>query len=195
MEITTALYAIIIIGKCYKLIIRDSAFRKKRRMQINQIKELYDYNHWANERLWQTVADLSLDQLTIDMHNGIGNILTTLLHMVNGVYLWRTHWQGTMLTHKLQIEDFPTLQLIRLRWQGEEGHVQRFLIMHHTEDLNRNIQYIRSSAPDEVLTQPLWKTMLHLINHQTQHRSEIAMQLTALNHSPGELGMNDFFNR
>ena len=44
-------------------------------MQIDQIKELYDYNDWANERLWQAVADLGMDQLNIDMHNGIGSIL------------------------------------------------------------------------------------------------------------------------
>lgn len=51
-----------------------------------------------------------------------------------------------------------------------------------------------SSASEQILTQPLWRMILHLINHQTQHCSEIAMHLTALSHSPGEPGMSVFFN-
>jgi uncharacterized damage-inducible protein DinB len=163
-------------------------------MQIDQIKELYDYDYWANERLWQAVGGLNLDQLNMDMHNGIGSILATLLHMVSAAWLWRTRWQGGMPTSMLVIADFPTLQSIRARWQEEEGQLQRFLTTLRDGDLYREIHYVRMT-PDQVFTQPLWETMLHLINHQTQHRSEIAMQLTALNHSPGELGMSFFFNR
>ena len=164
-------------------------------MQIEQIKELYDYNDWANERLWQTVAGLSIDQLNIDMHNGFGSIFTTLIHLVGATWIWRTRWQGGMPTRMLPVEDFPTLQSIRTRWQEEEEHIQRFLVTLHVEDLNREIRYIRPETPGQVFTLPLWKSMLHLINHQTQHRSEIGMQLTVLNHSPGELGMSFFFNR
>jgi uncharacterized damage-inducible protein DinB len=163
-------------------------------MQMDQIKELYDYDRWANERLWQAVAGLNLDQLSIDMHNGIGSILDTLLHIVSAAWLWRTRWQGGMPTSMLTIADFPTLKSIRTRWQEEEGQLQRFLTTLRDEDLNRELRYVRMTS-DQIFTQPLWKTMLHLINHQTQHRSEIAMQLTALNHSPGELGMSNFFNR
>jgi uncharacterized damage-inducible protein DinB len=163
-------------------------------MQMDQIKELYDYDHWANERLWQAVAGLNLDQLSIDMHNGIGSILDTLLHIVSAAWLWRTRWQGGMPTSMLTIADFPTLKSIRTRWQEEEGQLQRFLTTLRDEDLNRELRYVRMTS-DQIFTQPLWKTMLHLINHQTQHRSEIAMQLTALNHSPGELGMSNFFHQ
>jgi uncharacterized damage-inducible protein DinB len=49
-------------------------------------------------------------------------------------------------------------------------------------------------VPGKIFTLPMWKTMLHLTNHLTQHRSEIAMNLTELGHSPRELGMNVFFN-
>ncbi|HET8846985.1 MAG TPA: DinB family protein [Ktedonobacteraceae bacterium] len=164
-------------------------------MQIDQIKELYEYNHWANERLWQAIEGLNEDQLKSDIHNGIGSILTTLLHMVNAVWTWRTRWQGGMPINVLRIEDFPDLQAVRTRWLEEEKQVQGFLATLHDESLEQELRYIRPAAPDQVLSQPLWKMLFHLINHQTQHRSEIAMQLTTLNHSPGELGMSVFFNR
>jgi uncharacterized damage-inducible protein DinB len=164
-------------------------------MQIDQIRELYDYNDWANERLWQAVTGLSMDQLNIDMHNGMGSIFTTLIHLVGATWIWRKRWEGDMPVRMLPLEDFPTLQSIRIRWQEEEGHMQRFLTTLHDEDLTREVRYIRPLTPGQVFTLSLWKSMLHFINHQTQHRSEIAMQLTALNHSPGELGMTNFFNR
>ena len=164
-------------------------------MQIDQIKELYDYNDWANERLWQAVSALSADQLNIDMHNGIGSIFTTLIHLVGATWIWRTRWEGGMPTRFLPVEEFSTLESIRSRWQEEAEQIQRFLTTLHDEDLKQELHYIRPAAPEQIFTMPLWKSMLHLINHQTQHRSEIAMQLTALNHSPGELGMTNFFNR
>jgi len=163
-------------------------------MQIDQIKELYDYDHWANEQLWAAIVGLDADQLNLDMHNGIGSMLDTIRHLVSAMWLWRTRWQGGRPTSIFTTADFPTLQSIRTRWQEEEEQMQRFLATLHDEDLIREFRYVRMTS-DQVFTQPLWKTMVHLINHQTQHRSEIAMQLTAFNHSPGELGMSFFFNR
>lgn len=164
-------------------------------MQIDQIKELYDYNNWAGERLWEAIERLSADQLEIDMHNGIGSILTTLVHLVIASWIWRTRWEGGMPISFLSTAVFPTLQSVHTRWQEEEAQIQRYLATVSDEDLTKDIRYIRPADPDRVYTMVLWKSMLHLINHQTQHRSEIAMHLTALGHSPGELGMTNFFNR
>src|SRR5450631_4326716 len=91
------------------------------------MKELYDYDRWATERLWQAVAGLNADELNSDIRNGIGSVLTTLVHMVNATWTWRTRWQGDMLTNVLAKEDFPTLPSIYMRWQEEEAHLHRFL--------------------------------------------------------------------
>ena len=39
----------------------------------------------------------------------------------------------------------------------------------------------------ETWTYPLWQQMIHLVNHTTQHRSEVAAVLTRLGRSPGWL--------
>jgi uncharacterized damage-inducible protein DinB len=39
---------------------------------------------------------------------------------------------------------------------------------------------------------PMWQTMVHLMNHGTQHRSEAAVILTEAGGSPGDLDVLDF---
>lgn len=164
-------------------------------MHIALFQETYAYDHWANKRLLQTVALLNDTQLHANIHNGIGSIHTTLVHMLSGSWIWRTRWQGEMPDTMLLPEDFHTLEAIRERWQTEELLMRDFLTTLHDEDLLREICYIGTMVPGKIFTLPLWKTMSHLTNHLTQHRSEIAMKLTELGYSPGELGMNTFFNR
>lgn len=40
-------------------------------MLIDHIKELYAYDRWANERLWQAVTGLDEAQLNSDIQNGM----------------------------------------------------------------------------------------------------------------------------
>ena len=93
-------------------------------MQIDQIKQLYDYNHWADEKIWQVIAGLSQDELTRVMHNGIGGIQDTLVHLISAMWYWRAIWEGSTL-RRITTDDCPTLQSIRTRWQEEETQMQR----------------------------------------------------------------------
>ncbi len=55
------------------------------------------------------------------------------------------------------------------------------------EDMPR---YYSTTGPDgSEFGFPLWQMMQHIINHSTQHRSEIAVMLTEAGCSPGDVDM------
>jgi uncharacterized damage-inducible protein DinB len=39
----------------------------------------------------------------------------------------------------------------------------------------------------------VWHVLLHVLNHNTQHRAEAAAMLTDLGHSPGDIDMLIYF--
>ena len=163
-------------------------------MLLDYVKSLYNYNYWADDRIMRAVEGISEAQLNVDMHNGIGTMRMTLVHTLNGEWIWRMRWQGNRPTSPLRQEDFPSLAAIQERWREEEQQMRAFLATLRDDDMARMIEYSRIQQPDKVFAQPLWQMLLHVVNHGTQHRSEIAMKLTELNHSPGELDMSFFFN-
>jgi uncharacterized damage-inducible protein DinB len=163
-------------------------------MLLDYMKSLYNYNYWANDRIVRTVEGISEAQFNADMHNGIGTMRMTLVHILSGEWIWRVRWQGDRPTSMLRQEDFPTLVAIQACWQGEEQKMRAFLATLRDDDMERVIEYSRTTLPGKIFAQPLWQVLVHVVNHGTQHRSEIAMKLTELNQSPGELGMSVFFN-
>ena len=162
-------------------------------MYLNHMKALYDYTHWATDKLLETATQLNEAQFNDEMSNGIGSIRVTLVHIVGAHWIWRERWQGNSPGALLNPDDFPTFEAIQQRWQAEKQRMNDLFATLHDEDLERQFSYTNTRFPGRTLQLPLWQAMQHVLNHDTQHRSEIAMRLTELGHSPGELGMNTFF--
>ena len=53
------------------------------------------------------------------------------------------------------------------------------------EDISGIVRYTKSSSLERARV--LWHILWHIINHGTQHRSEAAIMLTDMGHSPGDL--------
>ena len=63
------------------------------------------------------------------------------------------------------------------------GHLRR-----DEEALDRDLHYVRSNGEQRV--KPFWHTLVHVVNHGTQHRSEAAVLLTMYGASPGDLDLS-----
>jgi uncharacterized damage-inducible protein DinB len=159
---------------------------------LEYISLIYDYTFWANQRLLNTCEQLSQAQLDAPTKNGYASLRVTLVHTMNAFWIWRSRWQGVSPASALNEQDFPTLAAVRTRWQEEDELTRAFLASLTESALASTFTY--QNLKGQTFTLPLWQTMVHVANHATQHRSEVAFMLTALEHSPGDLDMSVFLN-
>jgi len=154
-------------------------------MNKQDITLLYKYNQWANAKILNAASEAALEQFLASASFPHGGLRGTLVHTLFAEWIWRHRWEGTSPVVRLKPDDFPTFESLRLRWTDEEKLLMSFVDNLTDERLNSHFFYTATDgAPFERI---LWQTMVHVVNHGTQHRSEAAALLTDFGHSPGDI--------
>ena len=162
-------------------------------MNKQDITLLYKYNQWANEKILQQVTKVSLEQFLAPASFPHGGLRSTLVHALFAEWIWRHRWEGTSIVVPLKPEDFPTIESLLARWADEEKLLMKFTSDITDERLTGYFIYTDTQGtPHERV---LWQTMVHLVNHGTQHRSEAAVMLTGFGFSPGDIDLIYYLNQ
>jgi len=154
-------------------------------MKKSEILTLYQYNTWANWRILNAASELTTEQYLAPAAFSYGSLRETLVHTLFAEWLWRRRWEGYSLNERLIPQGFPTFETLRLRWEKEENALMTFVENIQEAALGRTILY--RTTDGQARENILWHLMVHLVNHGTQHRSEVAAMLTEFGHSPGDI--------
>ena len=167
-------------------------------MLTETVKGLYGYTDWANQKIFDAADRVPLDTARGVMPGHERSLIETLIHMLDAHRGWLSWWDGSATTteqrEKLRydrdvINDIPA---IRAAWAGVQTQTEAFLAALTEETLAR--VYERELRDGRKFSQPLWRMMMHVVNHGTQHRSEAAAMATAAGCSPGDLDMIWYFS-
>lgn len=153
------------------------------------IQFIYAYNAWANRRILAACEKLSAAEFLAGQGSSTANpsIRDTLTHQLSAQELWLARCNGVSPTRLLDPQDFGTLALIRQYWDQVEQHTQAYLDATQDDVLRRVMEYRNTKG--KPFANLRWQVLAHQVNHATQHRSEVALLLTRLNYSPGDLDM------
>jgi uncharacterized damage-inducible protein DinB len=155
-------------------------------MHIQALHFLYDYNYWARDRLLGKAKTLSLQQFLAPTALDHGSIRNILAHILSAEWIWRRRCQeGDSPTKLLSFKDFQSVTDLQRRWQEEEALMRGYLSALAGADLSQAITY--HTTRGEPRQNVLWHLLVHVVNHGTEHRSQVAAALTASNLSPGDL--------
>jgi len=119
------------------------------------------FHAWSNDRILRTSAGLTDEEFRRPEVLDHGSAFQTLRHIVDVDWSWR---------------EFCIEEDMRLR-----------SLVESLDDAALNEPW--GTRPD--FTRSRWLVIAHVVNHGTQHRSEVARYLTECGHSPGDLDLLD----
>ena len=156
-------------------------------MTKNDILILYQYNQWANAKIFNAAKNITQEQFLAPASFPHGGLRGTLVHALFAEWIWRSRWEGISPTARWKPEDFPTFESLQVRWIEEEKALMSFVDSLKDERLERTFKY--NNTQGQPYERVLWQAMAHVVTHGTQHRTEAAAMLTDFGHSPGDIDM------
>ncbi len=153
-------------------------------MTVDEVRALFDYDRWANRRLWETVTGLPAEAADREIGSQFSfpTLKGMLAHILGAHIVWLSRWQGESPASVPSGKDFPDLSALRARWDQAEADVADFAARLSESDLEKTIHY--RNIQGQAFALPLGPLMQHLTNHGTHHRSEVATMLTMFGVSP-----------
>ena len=147
-------------------------------MRADDIRFLFAFDRWATGKVLETSQRVMEDDWTegnrID-RRGLGGIL---IHALGAHERWRSGWEGMERLPRREDGPMITRDELAAAWTAEWAAMDRYLGTLADADMDSDFNNVT-----------LWHSLVHLVNHGTQHRSEAAVLLTAYGHSPGDLDL------
>ena len=157
-------------------------------MDKSDLTTFIQFNFWANERILAACERISADQFT-RRHTpdpGWGSLRGILVHTLDAEYGWRSILQAQDEDGILEADDFADPAALKSRWEMERAAWFDYAASLDEDSLHRRYGDDPHSGPK------VWQTIVHVVTHGIQHRSEAAAILTGYGHSPGELDFDRF---
>ena len=160
-------------------------------MDKDHLLSLIDYNYWANGLIVRTAERLSEAQFTQPTDISPKSVREIMMHILFAEWIWRNRMSGHSpdmdeVAAVYQPEKYATLRELTHAWFDEEMMMRDLVESLSEEKLGEMCSY-KAASTGEPFEQSYLQILSHVVNHGTQHRSEVALILTMLGHSPGDM--------
>ncbi|HCZ37828.1 MAG TPA: hypothetical protein DHV26_18050 [Cytophagales bacterium] len=123
----------------------------------------YNYNAWANRTIISCLERQSVND---------EKILTILGHLVSANFIWLNRIKGLP---KSEFKLWGNYSLIQLKQMVEDADAQWMDFIKNNDDFNRLLKY--NNYVGDYYESNVEQIMIHLVNHGSYHRGQVAMLL------------------
>lgn len=156
-------------------------------MNHQDILVLVEYHNRSTGKIIETAALLSEEQLMRAGEFDHDSAFQSLRHLLDVDWSWRQFCMGNDVGKQYLWDFVPMTNFAQVRaaWEKDSGELLAYA--QGLDDAALQKEIVLNWGVDE--RAPIWKILAHVVNHGTQHRSELARYLTKCGHSPGEMDL------
>jgi len=155
--------------------------------------KLAHYNRIANQRLYESCAQLPEEEYRLQRAGSFGSIHALLNHGLLADRIWMSRFSGggktTPPLNTVLYQDFPMLRSAR---EQDDLAMEKFFQNAPASFLTQRLSYTNSKGVHyEEAPVP---AALHMFNHQTHHRGQVHVMLSQCGVQPPSLDMHRILN-
>lgn len=141
-------------------------------MQVADIRTLFDYNDWANTRIFSAAGELDSGLFAAPRGSSFSSIRDTIAHIATSEWVWLRRWRGESPSAPPDWGSLAEATGLSLKLREVEADRAAFLGDLSDEDLATPLAY--KNLKGEEWRQPLVDQLVHVVNHSTYHRGQVA---------------------
>jgi uncharacterized damage-inducible protein DinB len=155
-------------------------------MSVQAMQRLYDYNYWANQKLFAALSPLTAEQFTQHVAGSYGSVRNTLVHVLSAEWGWLDRCGGPPRGPKLEARDFPSLASVTEPWSRVEMQMRAYLGRLSDDDLAGEVEFTLGSGAARRMSRG--DLLQHAAIHAAHHRGQVALLVRTLGFEPGNFG-------
>ena len=147
------------------------------------------YTEWATARLIGAARELSPDELRRDFGTADRSVLGTLTHLFGADRVWLARIRGGAQERP---RDYP-LEELAVEWTAVYTAWHEWAAGLNDASMADEISY--RDLKGNPWVSPVWQILLHVVNHGTHHRGQVAGFLRAMGRVPPVLDLIAFYRQ
>ncbi|HEV8657105.1 MAG TPA: DinB family protein [Thermoanaerobaculia bacterium] len=151
-------------------------------MNASDVRSLYAYTDWANDRILAAIARLSEEQFTRQIVSSFPSIRDTLSHIASGEWIWLQRWMGESPPDLPDWAKAPSFAILDEKVHGIAADRRTYLTDLADDRIESTVHY-RSTRGDP-FAMPLGELLIHCANHSTYHRGQLVTMLRQVGAEP-----------
>ena len=140
-------------------------------MIADQMRKLFAFNGWAWQRVFRSVEKLSDQDYFTPRQLFDKSIHATLVHCLSAETIWLSRCEGVSPDSLFDPQKFSSFAAVHDQWQPVSDNWTRYVLGLSDEGCAHVIEY-RSTSGNGFSLQ-LVDILQHVVNHATEHRSQL----------------------
>ena len=147
---------------------------------LSTLRNFFAFGRWANRTILESVAVLTPEEYARPIGGSFGSVQGTLAHLSGADWVWLERFQGRSPRAMPEGDAFTALEALTRKWREVEAEQDAFIATLTQERMAEPLSYV--SFAGDSFTRELGDALLHLANHGTYHRGQVATLLRQLGH-------------
>jgi len=145
---------------------------------LQQVFALYNYNVWAWRRVFRSLMKLEAEEYHKARPFFWESLHGLAVHCLAAEWIWRQRLAGKSPGSLWNPVDFKTFEEVQQRWQSEWQEWRLYLDKLSYTDLDQVLSYRTTEGTERSLA--IGDILIHVMNHATEHRSQMTPVLHQL---------------